>query len=464
MKWSDISPDIKHAIYIRRYKKGEDVSALATEFEINPVTLNRRLQEYRMAMEDPSSDTDEQEKMSVKGVDQNNMVISARSDRITSLDELLAGCKVDLNVWEVEHWIANTWEGYRKAETRSLSWESGRIESGQIEDTGGITTATLYQIKAWLVRKQPIAIEPMITPVTLSPIPFRVTNHNQFDIQKTLIIPDVQIGFRYNAKRQLVPFHDRLALSLVLQLVERITFDNIVILGDFLDLPDWSDKFIREPDFQQLTQPAIEEAAWILWQLRSKQPGARIAYLEGNHEERLRDSIAKRLPEAYHLRPAGLDIDYKAWSIPHLLGLEEMGIEWVGDYPDGVVWLGDNLRAIHGMSLSAEKMVNNTDVSTIFGHIHRYDASSRAIHTRYGPRTVTAYCPGFLGKLDGSVPGVKAEQRWTQGMGIIHHAGNDEPSVEHLPISNGRMLFGGSVYEGEDYTNALNELGTAWRF
>jgi hypothetical protein len=100
----------------------------------------------------------------------------------------------------------------------------------------------------------------------------------------------------------------------------------------------------------------------------------------------------------------------------------------------------------------------------IFGHIHRYDASSRALYSRNGYRVITAYCPGFLGKMDGSVPGVKADQRWSQGIGIVHHSGSEEPSIEHLPISNGRMLFGGEVLLGQDYSDQLNKLNSKWKF
>ncbi len=32
------------------------------------------------------------------------------STRISSLDELVAHCKIDLQVWAVERWICNKWE------------------------------------------------------------------------------------------------------------------------------------------------------------------------------------------------------------------------------------------------------------------------------------------------------------------------------------------------------------------
>lgn len=69
-----------------------------------------------------------------------------------SLDDLLKACKVDTSVWEVEKYIVNKWEMGRKEKTVSLTWVDG-VANGSVNDSGGITKAPLWQVKAWLRRK-----------------------------------------------------------------------------------------------------------------------------------------------------------------------------------------------------------------------------------------------------------------------------------------------------------------------
>lgn len=74
------------------------------------------------------------------------------TDNPRSLEDLIKACRVDLNVWEVERFVVNKWEMGRKAKTVNMSWVNG-VASGSVEDTGGITKAPLWQVKAWLRRK-----------------------------------------------------------------------------------------------------------------------------------------------------------------------------------------------------------------------------------------------------------------------------------------------------------------------
>jgi hypothetical protein len=265
---------------------------------------------------------------------------------------------------------------------------------------------------------------------------------------------------------KLEPLHDRKALSIILSVVSGHTlFDEIVILGDLFDLPDWSDKFIQSPEFYQVTQPALEEMAWFLAKIRAAQPTAKIYVIEGNHEKRLRDSIIRHVPQAYGIRPVNAALDYNAWSLPILMDFKSLDIIWIGDYPDGIVWLEEDLACVHGLELSAEKAANNSTVSIIFGHIHRYEASSRAIYSGKGMKNVFTHCPGFLGRLDGIIPGNKSRQRWSSGFSIVFHAENMYPQVQHIPITNGKALVGFDKYEGYDYrSQLLTELNRGWQY
>jgi hypothetical protein len=56
-------------------------------------------------------------------------------ERITSLEQLVSFCKIDLTVWTVERWVCNKWE------------------VGATDINGTIQTSPLFQVKAWLNRK-----------------------------------------------------------------------------------------------------------------------------------------------------------------------------------------------------------------------------------------------------------------------------------------------------------------------
>lgn len=52
MSWSELSYEQRVDILNRRYTDGVDISTLAAEIDVNPVTLNRRLQEMRQVLID----------------------------------------------------------------------------------------------------------------------------------------------------------------------------------------------------------------------------------------------------------------------------------------------------------------------------------------------------------------------------------------------------------------------------
>ena len=65
----------------------------------------------------------------------------------------------------------------------------------------------------------------------------------------TVILPDPQIGYRRMGDDSLIPMHDEEAISVALQLMRFIRPDVVVNLGDFIDLPEWSTKFLVLPEF-----------------------------------------------------------------------------------------------------------------------------------------------------------------------------------------------------------------------
>jgi predicted MPP superfamily phosphohydrolase len=417
----------------------------AESYGVKPSALNGRL--MRAKKERDSGTT-------VTG-DINRLTIKTPPGRITTLDQLIKVCEVDLDIWEVERFIVNKWEVGRKGITKDLVWEHGILD-GYSHDTGGINVEPLYQVKAWLIRKAPIAIEPVIQPVTLKVRKYKTPKAKKpkADLKAALIIPDLQVGFSRDLEtNQLTNFHDRDYLDLVVAIARDIQPDTITLLGDNVDLAEWSDRFVRSPEFYFTTQPAINELAWWLTQLRLACPHAKIYYIEGNHEMRMERSIITHMAAAYHLKPANEKIKLPVMSIPYLLNLDALNIEWVGNYPDGMVWLNNGLKCVHGDKArsvpggSAKAILDASEVSVIFGHIHRAEAVTRTRHTRKGSCIIKALSPGCGCRLDGVVPGHTMSQNWSQGLAVAHYDEDVYSSIDSIDVQAGKAVYLGKLYE-----------------
>lgn len=381
---------------------------------------------------------------------------------VKNVDDLIAIANPDLSVWRVgDNWQVRTWP-----------------------TTGGSPhpwSVRNWYVRAEFVRIEPEPIHPAVQPVaiTLPALPASPPRPAG-QLQTAVFLPDPQFGFRRDMHTgRLDPFHDRKALSVAMKLVHAIQPDRIVWLGDLLDLPDWSDRFIRSPEFYWATQPAILEASWWLAQSRLAAPHAGIDALEGNHDKRLQDALLKHLPAAYELRPTSQMELPPQMSVPHLLDLDGMGVTYHGAYPGGEVWLGPRLLAIHGdvarsgMGATVSALIRGHDVTVVQGHIHRIELLARASYTGRDTDLVVGMSPGCLCRLDGAVPGHQPrKQNWQQGIGIgFYDPETDEHAVYPISIAGGRAVYNGLTFaadEEEDTVAALNasagEAGWPGRF
>jgi metallophosphoesterase superfamily enzyme len=428
--------------------KGKQTRAeFAESYGIKPSVLNGRLMRAK-------KERDKEELVTIKG-DTNHLTITVPPGRVTTLEQLLKICGVDLDIWEVERYVINKWEVGRKGITKDLIWQNGVLD-GYSEDTGGINVEPLYQVKTWLIRKIPIAIEPVIQPVILKVRKYKIPKARKpkSRLKLALVIPDLHFGFSRDLTTNILTnFHDRDYLSVALAIAKDLQPEIIVFLGDNMDLADWSDKFVRSPEFYFTTQPAINELAWWLSQFRIVCPFTEVFYIEGNHEKRMENSIITHMAAAYHLQPATEKIQLPIMSIPRLLDLDSININWVGNYPDGVVWLNDDLYCAHGDKSraipggSARAILESSEVSVIFGHIHRAEALTRTRHMRNGGKIIKAVCPGFGGRLDGVIPGHKLSDNWSQGLTLVYHDDNVYNSINPIEVQNGKAIYSGKLYE-----------------
>jgi predicted phosphodiesterase len=244
--------------------------------------------------------------------------------------------------------------------------------------------------------------------------------------------------------------HDTEAIELLDKVIESIKPDKVVLLGDMLDLPDWSTHYLVKPEFTYTTQASID---WLSSWIHNIRPYCKdMIYIEGNHEKRMIDSIIKNTIQAYGIRPANEPEAPPLVSIPYLLGLHKMGVEYVGEYPKGEYYINNNLVCIHGNKVGAKsgqsvtKLLENARISIITGHTHRLEMAHKTIWTRGEPRFYQAATLGTLSRIDGIVPSGGARHNWQQGFGVVEY--NDEIfNIETVGIYSGKCIYRGKLYE-----------------
>jgi predicted phosphodiesterase len=281
-----------------------------------------------------------------------------------------------------------------------------------------------------------------------------------------VILPDPQIGFRLYDDGTLDPFHDQKAMNVALQIVnyeqEQNGVDQVVNLGDFLDLPSQG-RFAQEATFANTTQLAIDAGHLFLARQRASAPNAEIVLVEGNHDRRLQNFVEVNALAAFGLKRAQAPDSLPVMSLPFLLRLDELNVTYIDSYPAGKHWVTDNLRAIHGNkvrsngSTAAAYTNDMPHISTVFGHTHRLEIQSKTTWDRVGKIRSMAISPGCLCRVDGAVPSVHGAigidgrpaqefENWQQGVAVIKYKDSGEFFVDLVQIDDGR-----TVYQGQEF-------------
>jgi len=145
-------------------------------------------------------------------------------------------------------------------------------------------------------------------------------------VKRTVILPDQQYGFR-RVDGELIPTHDRQAIAAAMLVTKAVKPDRIVNLGDLIDLPEFTAKFVVTPEMAETTQPAIDEAHHDL--AAQCEITEDVDVLEGNHDDRLALSVISNAKAALRLRQAAsTPDDWPVLSLPHLLRLDDLGVTY----------------------------------------------------------------------------------------------------------------------------------------
>jgi hypothetical protein len=277
---------------------------------------------------------------------------------------------------------------------------------------------------------------PVIQPAPQIKLPKRDTVPYQVDgWERAVILPDIQAGYFRCGPEQYEPTHDTASIELALELLKTVRPKVVVLLGDNLDLPDFS-KYRHHPAFQYTTQKALDYMGSLLAQIRDIcGPETEIVWLAGNHEERLPNFILDNAKAAFGLKRANAPESWPVLSVPHLLWLDDLGVEYIPGYPAGLYWLTNKLRVVHGYQVksrgvTAPMYLDNEKVSVIYGHIHRREWAERTRLDHDGVSTIMAASPGCLARIDGAVPSMHQgmdldgrpmplSENWQQGVAVV---------------------------------------------
>ena len=368
-----------------------------------------------------------------------------KSERLERLDEILQQQGIDLD------------EVGERGVSRVSFWQQGAKDSEdeyQIHDLAGIE---LRSNQGW---NPP---EPRAEPVKVTPS--RAKGKSVSGYEQNAILPDMQAGWERHDdgyECDLVPIHDEQAINTVLQAIKENQPDRIIMNGDNLDFPELG-SFGQEKRFEGLLQHTLNGVHELMANIRANAPNAEIIWLEGNHEERLRREIGKHMMQLMGVRqPKSQE---PILSIPHMLQLDELDIQYIDGYPANAYWINDQLKAIHGNTVNssgstAARIASRESVSVIFGHVHRREYASRRVEIAPGiGRTVVAASFGTLSRIDGGVSsfGSAVDDRgnslpnvenWTQGFGWVY-SNEDEQHILPVEIDdNYSSVFNGKVYQG----------------
>jgi len=290
----------------------------------------------------------------------------------------------------------------------------------------------------------------------------------QRDHKILYVFSDAQIDYRRLPSGELEPIHDERALAVGRLICKDLQPDEIINLGDTVDLATLS-RFSPDSDhFHRTLGPSFQRVHDYYAQLRADSPWAKITEVDSNHNTRLKSFVLKYAPSMYGLERAGEEGEYPVLSYPFLANLGKLGVDWVSGYGAAEYVYGleydtppiifkHGTTAVSNGSTASKESKDNPEVNVVRGHTHRMESHYRT--TRAGNYLASIVC-GVMCRTTGEVPSyhsavddkgvpVKYQEDWQTGVLVIHdYAGNYQ--FDHIPIRDGKAFYDGKAYTAEE--------------
>jgi UDP-2,3-diacylglucosamine pyrophosphatase LpxH len=311
---------------------------------------------------------------------------------------------------------------------RGLDPEEWYVDSPQLNmwdaPVAGGNKVTMYQTKFTAKRKHPeLILQPARSDGWIAPT-VNISKPGVRDSRTVVIVGDHQ-----------APFHDTNLHRLFCEWMEYNQPDEGVHLGDLMDFPDIS-RHKPDPENVAYANECLQAGYDILRGVRTASPGTIWRFMPGNHDIRIRDYEIKHAPGIYELSVVATpsETSVVAHSLPHLLRLDELGIEYIdphGPYEDGQVTLSKHLAVFHGWKASqgsgktALDTLKQTGFSIIIGHTHRQSIVHHTTHDINRDVTTLMACEaGSMCQVDNQIvegrrfPSFTSFPDWQSGFAV----------------------------------------------
>ena len=303
----------------------------------------------------------------------------------------------------------------------------------------GVTITSVEQTKDGNPRKVQVSYKAPRFAIDRAPVP-------QLDYLKSLAPVPTEGAERYLCVSDTqMPFLNEDAWQLTLSWVRDVKPTRVYLLGDILDAYSIS-RFDHDPRIMGLADELAYTTARLAELRAAAGPDAALHLVAGNHEQRMQTFIMRQAPQLLGVKKNGVNV----LTLPYLLSLDELGIEYHGekpgqmggDYLNGVVEIipgPKRLVGTHGFysrknASSILPLVEAWDCSVIGGHDHKQNVFQVTKGGLLGAptRVLKAISCGYNSMRDlGYTP--TASPSWQPGSAVISRFGSDW-TVDFLEI------------------------------
>lgn len=245
----------------------------------------------------------------------------------------------------------------------------------------------------------------------------------------SLVLPDIHR-----------PFHNRACMRSVEQLMVDLQPDNLIYLGDQMDLEeilaDWKRK-VTEGGAHTIVE-RYRQCDEMMFDHRQLCNDPKTVFMEGNHEERVR----RVLDEIGNAKFKGSNIELETY-----FNFKKRGIKFV-PYLGGYYKLG-RLFLMHGRNWNmhhAKKNAITYSRNVMYGHTH-----DRQVYTHETPLDVNdTHVAQSIGCLCNRNPNWKKDEpnRWIHGFAVVYTRPNGTYNDVFVKITRGKFTFAGKYYDG----------------